>query len=71
MSMKDRIAARVRPEIAQWLENEDGAVTTDWVVLTAGIVTIALIAISSVSGGTQDYAARTGTELADRSLGVN
>lgn len=66
--LNDCLAAE---RIARWLRDENGAVTTDWVVLTAGIVTIALVAISSISGGTQDYAARTGTELAGRDLGVN
>lgn len=32
-------------------EDEDGAVTVDWVVLTAVIVTIGLVAVSVIRGG--------------------
>ncbi len=34
-----------------FLNDEDGAVTVDWVVLTAAIVGLGIAAISAVSGG--------------------
>lgn len=57
--------------VSRWLSDESGAVTTDWVVLTAGIVGLALAAMSSISGGAQQHAAHTSVELANRDLGVN
>lgn len=37
-------------------EDEDGAVTVDWVVLTAGIVTIGLVTLNIIRGGVYDAA---------------
>ena len=34
-------------------KDEDGAVTVDWVVLTAAVVALAGIAYQGISGGTQ------------------
>ena len=34
-------------------KDEDGAVTVDWVVLTAGVIGISLAALSSVTSGTK------------------
>ncbi|MSU88387.1 pilus assembly protein [Rhodobacteraceae bacterium 2CG4] len=42
------IARNLRQRAA---EDEDAAVTVDWVVLTASIVTIGLVAISVIRGG--------------------
>ena len=36
--------------LSKFKKDEDGAVTVDWVVLTAGVVVLAGIAISAVSG---------------------
>ena len=38
--------------IKNFRNDEDGAVTVDWVVLTAALVGIGIAVISSVSGGT-------------------
>lgn len=38
------------------LAEEDGAVTVDWVVLTAAIVSMGLIVITSIEGGVGDAA---------------
>ena len=37
--------------------DEDGAVTTDWVVLTAAVVGLGLVAATSIGGGTTEAAA--------------
>ena len=38
--------------INTFCKDEDGAVTVDWVVLTAAVVGLAVAAYSSISGGT-------------------
>ena len=40
--------------ILPFLADEDGAVTVDWVVLAAGVITLALAAMGVVSNGTED-----------------
>ncbi|MEM8870555.1 MAG: pilus assembly protein [Pseudomonadota bacterium] len=39
-----------------FVEDEDGAVTVDWVVLTAAIVGIGLIVLQIIRGGVYDAA---------------
>jgi len=41
-------------KIKTFLSNESGAVTVDWVVLTAAIVGLGLAVMSVVSGGIED-----------------
>ena len=43
--------------------DEDGAVTVDWVVLTAAIVGLGIAAISSVSGGVNELGTAIATDL--------
>jgi len=43
--------------------NEDGAVTVDWVVLTAGLVAFGAIVVVSVSGGVQHVDSQIGNAL--------
>ena len=45
--------------------DEDGAVTVDWVVLTAAIVGLGIAVLSSVSGGTTTLADKISSELED------
>ena len=45
--------------------NESGAVTVDWVVLTAAIVGLGIAVLTSVSGGTTSLADKISGELAD------
>ncbi|MGB5559373.1 MAG: hypothetical protein WBN04_15345 [Paracoccaceae bacterium] len=44
--------------------DEDGAVTVDWVVLTAAIVGLGIAVLASVSGGTKDLAGKISSNLA-------
>ena len=44
-------------------KDESGAVTVDWVVLTAAIVGIALAVITLISGGIQDASNGINVEL--------
>ncbi len=48
-----------------FLKDEDGAVTVDWVVLTAAIVGLGVAAISQVSGGITDLGEDVATALDD------
>jgi len=43
--------------------DEDGAVTVDWVVLTAAIVGLGIAVLTSVSGGTTSLADKISSEL--------
>ena len=46
---------------ARFARDEDGAVTVDWVVLTAAIVGLGVAVLTTVGGATADY----GTTIAD------
>ena len=48
--------------------DEDGAVTVDWVVLTAAIVGLGIAILTTVGGATDDYADEIGQHLSD--LGI-
>ncbi len=48
--------------------DEDGAVTVDWVVLTAAIVGLGLAVLSSVSGGTTSLANKISGNLASQTI---
>lgn len=45
--------------IKQFTADEDGAVTVDWVVLTAAIVGLAAVAASEIKGGSDLLTAET------------
>jgi len=49
--------------IKNFRKDEDGAVTVDWVVLTAAIVGLAAVAYTQVGTGTRDIAESVGTSL--------
>ncbi|MDA5557090.1 Flp family type IVb pilin [Shimia sp. MMG029] len=55
--------------IKNFRKDEDGAVTVDWVVLTAAVVGLAIAAFTIIEGGTADItadaSARLGTTDAD------
>ncbi|WP_424939588.1 Flp family type IVb pilin [Aliiroseovarius sp. S253] len=48
--------------------DEDGAVTVDWVVLTAAIVGLGIAVLTSVSGGTTSLADKISSELDNMSI---
>ena len=47
-----------------FLNDESGAVTVDWVVLTAAIVGLGIAVLTSVSGGTNALAGKISASLA-------
>ncbi len=49
--------------INAFLNDEDGAVTVDWVVLTAAIVGLGVAGIASVQGGITGLAGEIGTAV--------
>ncbi len=55
--------------IKNFRNDEDGAVTVDWVVLTAAIVGLGLAVMLSVRTGATDLAADIGTELSTTVVG--
>jgi len=50
--------------IQTFIQSDNGAVTVDWVVLTAGIVGLGLATMAVVSGGVEDLSNNTSTQLA-------
>ncbi len=48
--------------------DEDGAVTVDWVVLTAAIVGLGIAVLTSVSGGTKGLANKISSNLANQTI---
>ena len=52
--------------ISQFRQNEHGAVTVDWVVITAGVVGLAIAAFAVIETQTTDMADSTGDYIADR-----
>ena len=51
--------------IKNFRADEDGAVTVDWVVLTAAIVGLGIAVVVSVRGGAQNMATEIGTSLSN------
>jgi Flp pilus assembly pilin Flp len=52
--------------IKNFRNDEDGAVTVDWVVLTAAVVGLAVAAYSSIESGASDLTNNTNTFLDGR-----
>ena len=48
--------------------DEDGAVTVDWVVLTAAVVGLGIAVLSTVAGGTKAMGTNISTDLAARTV---
>jgi Flp pilus assembly pilin Flp len=58
-------------KLAKTFKNdESGAVTVDWVVLTAAIVALGVAVLTSVSSGTTALADKISSELEGTSLGT-
>ncbi|MBV1866346.1 MAG: hypothetical protein KUG69_00345 [Marinosulfonomonas sp.] len=55
--------------IKNFKNDEDGAVTVDWVVLTAAIVGLGIAVLASVSSGTTDLAGKISSNLMSQSVG--
>ncbi|WP_299554271.1 hypothetical protein [uncultured Tateyamaria sp.] len=55
--------------IKNFRNDEDGAVTVDWVVLTAAVVGLAIAAYGSIQSGATDLTAATETFLGEQTVG--
>ena len=55
--------------LKKFVECEDGAVTVDWVVLTAAIVGLSVITISSITSGTNDLGEKVSDHVAQVEVG--
>ena len=53
----------------KFLESENGAVTVDWVVLTAAIVSLAGIIMIAINGSTGNVGSGVSSYLSDYSVG--
>ncbi|MEM6387655.1 MAG: hypothetical protein AAF718_15615 [Pseudomonadota bacterium] len=51
--------------LTNFIESEDGAVTVEWVVLTAAIVGLGIAVIGSVGAGATDVSSSLGATLED------
>lgn len=49
--------------IKNFRKDEDGAVTVDWVVLTAAVVALAAVAYNGISSGTNTLSQAINTEM--------
>ncbi len=54
--------------IKNFVSNESGAVTVDWVVLTAAIVGLGLAVMTVVSGGTETLTGKINTALSSQTI---
>ncbi len=54
-----------------FISSESGAVTVDWVVLTAALVGLGLAVMSVVSGGVENLSTDIGQSLADTNPDTN
>ena len=54
--------------IKNFRADEDGAVTVDWVVLTAAIVGLGIAVLSSVSGGTKELGNKISSQLSNQTI---
>ncbi|MEM8801482.1 MAG: hypothetical protein AAFX07_07720 [Pseudomonadota bacterium] len=55
----------MRVQFRNFLANEDGAVTVDWVVLTAAIVGLGVLVITTIAGGALDHTSGLNNHLAN------
>lgn len=55
---------------AHFLHAEDGAVTVDWVVLTAALVGLGLAAMAVVSSGVEDVSGNVASDLTEMEVGI-
>jgi Flp pilus assembly pilin Flp len=57
--------------LRNFLKSESGAITVDWVVLTAAIVGLGLAAVASVHNSTNGLSERVGNAVAISTLGTD
>ena len=56
--------------IKNFRKDEDGAVTVDWVVLTAAVVGLAAVAYTQIGTGTSALSGKVSSALSDASVNI-
>ena len=59
----------MKKSLKSFIASDDGAVTVDWVVLTAAVVGLAVVAIVSIQGSTGNVGDGISSWLTERSVG--
>ena len=57
------------PSLSNFFKCEDGAVTVDWVVLTAAVVGLAVAAYATINSGSSNLTSKTDTTLSGFTVG--
>ncbi len=52
--------------LAKFRQNESGAVTVDWVVVTAGVIALGIASMTLIEAEATSLASATGTYIAER-----
>lgn len=60
--------AQFKGRVRRWGQSEDGAVTVDWVVLTATMTVIGGVIVSLTVDGTTDVGNQIGTVLTEKTV---
>lgn len=60
----------MKPFIKRFRDDEDGAVTVDWVVLTACIIGLGIMSIGIITKAATPQADNLGSYLKDRTVGL-
>jgi Flp pilus assembly pilin Flp len=58
----------MRVHMKKFLASESGAVTVDWVVLTAAIVGLGVAVVSTVANGALDHSTGLGNHMGTRAV---
>lgn len=64
MHIKQRLVSRFR----RFVRREEGAITVDWVVITAGIVGLCISVFAWVGNDTHDYGERVGDHMSSQGV---
>lgn len=62
--------AKIATRLTQFAQSEDGAVTVDWIVLTAALVLLGLGAAVYVNSAVPELADRTADFMSDMDVGA-
>ena len=57
--------------LRQFLRSEDGAVTVDWVVLTAAVIGLGFAVVRPILGGATDVSGSVGAQLTSAGVTLN
>ena len=57
--------------VSHFWENESGAVTVDWVILSAGVIGLALASMGVVIDGTEDLTGDVDAELSSQLISTS